>query len=272
MTRCGSESTKILWRKQIGHKHGTRWPDTYNLLESIYGDSCFSLPYSSTGSQYVVFRIFSGENSSKKYQLIFQKLLLLRVRVILHRARTVSHSSRDLSIIFVSFFFEKQFIVSFILSIIVRFQPSATMTTSDKFTEILQLMQTLKEESEAEIHHLKAENAKLRRQLKGQLPGGRFSTKPSGRFSQIAVADAMRFAKNTHALEGLEDALVEGNDGMLLTDSVSLDPSHSSYATGYDYSLLKPKEILVAMHDVGDANKDIDQGPGMWANYILNKE
>ena len=59
---------------------------------------------------------------------------------------------------------------------------------------------------------------------------------------------------------------------MLLTNSVSLDPTHSSYATGYDYSLLKPKEILVAMHDVGDANKDIDQGPGMWANYILNKE
>ena len=137
----------------------------------------------------------------------------------------------------------------------------------------MQLMQTLKADSADEIRELREENERLKKQLRA-LGASRPSRegRTSVGFSQMAMADVFRMATNTVALEGLADIDVEGSDGMLLSASTILDPSKSSYATGYNYSLLTAKEVLVTMHDVGDMNKDIDAGPGMWVNYILSKE
>lgn len=152
------------------------------------------------------------------------------------------------------------------------FRLMQNLEQNEQVTEILRLMQTLKEYSSNEICRLRKENVRLKMKVH-KLSGSSKSMKPSRRFSEMAMADCMLMAKSTHTLEGLaEMEVVDENDGMLLTDTAALDPTKSSYATGYDYSLLTAKEVLITMHDVGEANKDIDRGPGMWANYILNKE
>lgn len=146
-----------------------------------------------------------------------------------------------------------------------------TLDFENKFNQILQLMQTLKAASAAEIRDLRAENARLQKKVK--ILSGRRQSRADVNFSECAMADVIRMAKNTDALDGMENFSVgELGDGMNLTSSLTLDSTTSSYASGYDYSLLTAKEVLVTLHDVGDNNKDIDNGPGMWANYILCKE
>lgn len=147
------------------------------------------------------------------------------------------------------------------------------MAATQQYNHIMQLMQTLKEDSVNEIQRLREENAMLKMKTQ-KCAGSKRSFRASKRFSDMVISDAVRMVTNTQVLEEIADVDMESeeNDGMLLTESVALDPSHSSYANGYDYSTLSAKEVLVTLHDVGDNNKDIDQGPGLWANYILNKE
>lgn len=154
---------------------------------------------------------------------------------------------------------------------LVRTLKPETGADKEKFDKALQMIRDLKEASVGEIDTMMIENNKLQRKV-GLLSKGNKATRPSRDFSVLAMADAVRMAKNPAALEGLSDVDVEEHDGMSLTESVALDPSKSTYATGYDYGLLKAKEVLITLHDVKAANSAIDEGPGMWANYILNKE
>ena len=150
------------------------------------------------------------------------------------------------------------------------------MGADQQYNDIMQLIETLRQESADEIRKLREENAELKKQIEDKLPTEpkRFR-RASQHFSEIAMSDAVYMAKSTRALEGLDDTdtdVEESDDGLDLNESVCLDPAKSSYATEYKYNLLKAKEVLITLHDVGEKNKDIDQGPGMWANYILNKE
>lgn len=147
------------------------------------------------------------------------------------------------------------------------------MGADQQYDHIMHLMQTIKEDSANEIQKLREENARLKKQIE-ESAAAKGPVRASKRFSSMAMTDALEMAMNPEILEEIADMDMDAdsNDGMLLTESVALDPSHSSYATGYDYSMLSAKEVLVTLHDVGDNNKDIDQGPGLWANYILNKE
>jgi len=166
------------------------------------------------------------------------------------------------------------------------------MGTQEQFTDLLKQVEILKADSAEEIRQLREENASLRKMI--ALPGPEKMPRrlTSTRYSRInMMADVVVMAQNTSALEGLVDHFgddlnssthtqtntfssdgITTSDGMDLSKSATLDPSRSSYATGYDYSLLSARKILVTMHDVGHNNRDIDAGPGMWANYILNKE
>ncbi|VEU44870.1 unnamed protein product [Pseudo-nitzschia multistriata] len=149
------------------------------------------------------------------------------------------------------------------------------MDIEKQFSDLLQSVESLKADSVNEIRKLRVENEKLKEQLKvfsGGRKQKRMTTANAG-FAEWAQADFVRMAKNTDALHGMDNVEVaDGEDGMVLTDSVAFDPEKSSYASGYDYKYLSAKEVLITLHDVGDNNVNIDAGPGMWANYILSKE
>lgn len=149
----------------------------------------------------------------------------------------------------------------------------------ERYAQILQLLESFKAESADEVSKLRKENEELKQQIQNLCKSGSKmqAARSSMTYSAMAMADVHRMAKDPELMDKISENSDandgSGNfDGMDLTASVAVDPSKSSYATGYNYNLLKSSEVLVTMHDVGDANKDIDNGPGMWANYILNKE
>jgi len=149
----------------------------------------------------------------------------------------------------------------------------------ERYAQILQLLESFKAENADEVSKLRKENEELQQQIQNLCKSGSKmqAARSSMTYSAMAMADVHRMAKDPELMDKIRENSDandgSGNfDGMDLTASVAVDPSKSSYATGYNYNLLKSSEVLVTMHDVGDANKDIDNGPGMWANYILNKE
>jgi hypothetical protein len=158
----------------------------------------------------------------------------------------------------------------------------------ERFTQVLQLMQSLKVDSTDEISELRKENVQLKQQIESLCKRPEVEkTRTSMTFSNLAMMDVVRMAKDSDTLEesmrtiGEEDSNSfdidstggdDKSDGLGLTESLAIDPTKSSYATGYEYNLLKGSEVLITMHDVGEANRDIDSGPGMWVNYILTKE
>ena len=158
----------------------------------------------------------------------------------------------------------------------------------ERFTQVLQLMQSLKVDSADEISKLRKENVQLKQQIESLCKRPETEkTRSSMTFSNLAMMDVVRMAKDSNTLEESMGIIEEDfdnfdidstggdgskSDGLGLTDSLAIDPTKSSYATGYKYDLLKGSEVLITMHDVGEANRDIDSGPGMWVNYILTKE
>ncbi|OEU21303.1 hypothetical protein FRACYDRAFT_234930 [Fragilariopsis cylindrus CCMP1102] len=158
----------------------------------------------------------------------------------------------------------------------------------ERFTQVLQLMQSLKVDSADEISKLRKENGQLKQQIESLCKRPETEkTRSSMTFSNLAMMDVVRMAKDSNTLEESMGIIEEDfddfdidstagddskSDGLGLTDSLAIDPTKSSYATGYKYDLLKGSEVLITMHDVGEANRDIDSGPGMWVNYILTKE
>ena len=158
----------------------------------------------------------------------------------------------------------------------------------ERFTQVLQLMQSLKVYSADEISKLRKENVQLKQQIESLCTRPETEkTRSSMTFSNLAMMDVVRMAKDSNTLEESMGIIQEDSDnfdidstggddsksdGLGLTDSLAIDPTRSSYTTGYNYDLLKGSEVLITMHDVGEANRDIDSGPGMWVNYILTKE
>jgi hypothetical protein len=156
-----------------------------------------------------------------------------------------------------------------------------------RFTQVLQLIQSLKVDSANEINKLRKENEQLKQRVESLCKTPEMEkTRSSMTFSNLAMMDVARIAKDTDTMEESMNTIEEDfnnfdidstcddekSDELGLTESVAIDPTKSSYATGYQYNLLKGSEVLITMHDVGEANKDIDSGPGMWVNYILTKE
>lgn len=170
----------------------------------------------------------------------------------------------------------------------VRIRKTKMGDVEERFTQALQLMQSLKVDSADEISKLRKENVQLKQQIESLCKRLETEkTRSSMTFSNLAMMDVVRMAKDSNTLEESMGIIQEDfddfdidstagddskSDGLGLTDSLAIDPTKSSYATGYKYDLLKGSEVLITMHDVGEANRDIDSGPGMWVNYILTKE
>ena len=137
----------------------------------------------------------------------------------------------------------------------------------ERYAQILQLLESFKAESADEVSKLRKENEELKQQIQNLCKSGSKmqAARSSMTYSAMAMADVHRMAKDPELMDKISENSDandgSGNfDGMDLTASVAVDPSKSSYATGYNYNLLKSSEVLVTMHDVGDANKDIDNG------------
>jgi len=164
------------------------------------------------------------------------------------------------------------------------------MDAEDLYATIMKEMKTLGEE----LVELRAENEELKTQIKKLRMGTGRKSMSGMALSNLAMEEVNAkiqsddFLKEGEKLgeiseeevsishdgdDGMDMSVTDdGGDGMKLSESVATDPRKSSYATGYDYSLLTAKEILITMHDVGPGNRYIDDGPGMWVNYILTLE
>lgn len=146
--------------------------------------------------------------------------------------------------------------------------------TEEHFTQVLQLLETLKVDHDK----LRKENTALREQVKNLCKRpDKQNTRTSMTVSKLAMVDVTRMAQdpsvqNIAEAEDEDGTDEDRSDGLALSASTAVDPTKSSYATGYDYNLLKSSEVLVVMHDVGVANQDIDDSAGMWVNYILALE
>lgn len=165
------------------------------------------------------------------------------------------------------------------------------MDAEELYANIMKEMKTLGEE----LVELRAENEELKGQIRRLRRGSGIQLQSGMSLANFAMGEVSNrvkshdFLKEGERLSGVTEAEEsvshddddgmnmsersdEGGDGLALSASVAKDPRKSSYATGYDYSLLTAKELLITMHDVGPGNRHIDDGPGMWVNYILTLE